>query len=89
MLPVLHTLTVIVSLNMGRLEKFIREEDRGIFRVPDEAAEASVVAETGLLDIIDHGLDEDHPCHLLQLQDLHELVDGVSGGDEVVGDLCW
>ena len=46
------------------------------------------MSEAVLLDAVDHGLDEDDAGDLLQLQHLHEGVDGIGGGDEVVGHLA-
>ena len=87
LLQLINTLSII-SLYMSRFEELIGEEYRAVPLVSDEAQHSSVVSETVLLDMVDHCLGEDDAGDLLQLQDLHVLVDHVSEGDDVVRDVA-
>ena len=68
----------------GRLEELVGEEDAPFAKVSNQGADLPVMLEAGLLNCVDHRLQEQETGDLLKLEDVEVVLGNIHHRDEVV-----
>ena len=83
-LPLFGGLARVQPRAKRRLEELVGEEDAAFAQVTNEATDLPVVLEAGLLNRVDHRLQEQEPRDLLELEDVEVVLGHVHHRNQVV-----